>query len=64
MVIDPNTKVVQRYPRRQSSTQPLDLVGTLPPETEGIEVLVVDCLYDLTYPGNPPPRAACNELGP
>ena len=64
MVIEPDTKVVQSHPRRQSSTQTLDFVGTLPPEAEDIEELVVDCLYDLTYPGNPPPRAACNELGP
>src|SRR5215217_9003137 len=60
MVIEPDTKVVQSYPRRQSSTQTLDLVGTLPPQAEGVEELVVDRLYDLTYPGDPPPQ----RLGP
>jgi hypothetical protein len=45
MLIEPDTKVVQRYPGRQSSTQTLDLVGTLPPEAEGIEELFVDRLY-------------------
>ena len=60
MVIEPDTKVVQSHPRRQSSTQTLDLVGTLPPQAEGIEELVIDRLDDLTYPGNPPPK----RLGP
>ena len=41
MVIEPDTEVVQRHPRRQSGVQTLDLVGTLPPETEGIEEFVV-----------------------
>jgi hypothetical protein len=41
MVVEPDTEVVQRHLRRQSGTQTLDLVGTLPPETEGIEELVV-----------------------
>jgi hypothetical protein len=61
MVIEPDTKVVQSYPRRQSSTQTLDLVGTLPPEAEGIEELVVDRLYDLTYPGDPPPKRGLDQ---
>ena len=60
MVIEPDTKVVQSHPRRQSSTQTPDLVGTLSPEAEGIEELVLDRLYDLTYPGNPPSQT----LGP
>ena len=60
MVVEPDTKVVQRHPRRQSSTQTLDLVGTLPPEAEGIEELVVDRLDDLTDGGNPSPQT----LGP
>jgi hypothetical protein len=57
MVVESDTKVVQRHPRRQSGTQTLDLVGTLPPEAEGIEELVVDHLHDLTEPGHPPPQA-------
>jgi hypothetical protein len=57
MVVESDTKVVQRHPRRQSGTQTLDLVGTLPPEAEGIEELVVDRLHDLTEPGHPPPQA-------
>jgi hypothetical protein len=35
-------------------------VGTLPPQTEGIEELVVGALYDLANRGHPPPQA----LGP
>src|SRR5215212_8732073 len=60
MVIEPDTKVMQRHPRRQSGAQTLDLVGTLSPEAEGIEELVVDRLNDLTDGGNPPPQ----RLGP
>jgi hypothetical protein len=36
-------------------------MGTLPPETEGVEELVKNRLDDLTYPGNPLPR---KTLGP
>jgi hypothetical protein len=60
LVIEPDTEVVQRNPRRQSGTQTLDLVGTLPPEAEGVEEFVVDRFDDLTYPGYPPPK----RLGP
>jgi hypothetical protein len=35
-------------------------MGTLPPEAEGVEEFVIHRLYDLTYPGNPPPQ----RLGP
>jgi hypothetical protein len=56
MVVEPDTKVVQRHPRCQSSTQTLDLVGTLSPEAEGIEELVIDRLDDLTDGGYPPPK--------
>jgi hypothetical protein len=35
-------------------------VGTLPPQTEGIEELVVDRLYDLTEGSHPLPQT----LGP
>src|SRR5215213_476159 len=59
-IVEPDTEVVQRHPRRQSGTQALDLMGTLPPQAEGVEELVVDRLYDLTYPGDPPPQ----RLGP
>jgi hypothetical protein len=52
VVIEPDTKVVQSHPRRQSSTQTLDLVGTLPPQAEGVEELVVDRLDDLTDGGS------------
>ncbi|HEX7169246.1 MAG TPA: hypothetical protein VF206_00340 [Rubrobacter sp.] len=48
-------EVVQRRPRRQSGTQTLDLMGTLPPQAEGVEEFVIHCLDDLTYPANPPP---------
>src|SRR5215204_6211369 len=52
--------VVQRHPRRQSGTQTPHLMGTLPPEAEGVEEFVVDRFDDLTYPGDPPPQV----LGP
>src|SRR5215210_9421050 len=51
---------MQRHPRRQSGTQSLFLMLTLPPEAEGVEEFVIHRLYDLTYPGNPPPQ----RLGP
>src|SRR5829696_2963695 len=60
LVVEPDTEVVQRHPRRQSGTQTLDLMGTLPPEAEGVEELVINRLGDLTYPGDPPPKT----LGP
>src|SRR5512133_623334 len=53
MVVEPDTKVVQSHPRRQTRPQTPDLVGTLPPQTEGIEELVVDRLYDLTEGSHP-----------
>src|SRR5215203_5647916 len=31
-------------------------MGTLPPEAEGVEELVINRLGDLTYPGDPPPK--------
>jgi enamine deaminase RidA (YjgF/YER057c/UK114 family) len=60
LVVEPDAEVVQSYPRRQSGTQTLDLMGTLPPEAEGVEEFVINRLDDLTYPGNPPPQ----RLGP
>jgi hypothetical protein len=60
LVIEPDTEVVQRHPRRQSGTQTLDLVGTLPPEAEGVEEFVIHRLHDLTDAGDPPPQT----LGP
>src|SRR5215208_318015 len=60
MVIEPDTKVVQRHPRRQPRSQTPDLVGTLPPEPEVVEDFVVDTLADRTYPADPLPK----RLGP
>jgi hypothetical protein len=60
MIIEPDTKVVQSHPRRQTRPQTPDLVGTLPPKPEGIEELFVDRLYDLTEGSHPLPQA----LGP
>ncbi len=56
-VVEPNTEGVQRYPRRQPRSQTLKVVGTLSPQAEGIEQLVVDRLHDLPYPGKPLPQA-------
>src|SRR5215203_6423909 len=60
LIVEPDTEVVQRHPCRQSGTQTLDRMGTLPPEPKGVEEFVIHRLYDLTYPGNPPPK----RLGP
>jgi hypothetical protein len=60
LVVEPDAEVMQRHPRRQSSSQTPDLVGPLLPQTEGVKQLVVDRLYDLTNAGDPPPQA----LGP
>src|SRR5215210_2756273 len=60
LLVEPHAEVVQRYPRRQTRSQTLKVVGTLSPQAEGIEQLVVDRLHDLPYPGNPLPQA----LGP
>ncbi len=45
--VEPDAKVVQSYPRRQTSLQPAQLVGPLSPEAKGVEELVVDALDDL-----------------
>jgi len=52
--------VVQGYPRRQTCSQTLKLMRSLPPEAEGIEKFVVSALYDLADPGYPAPQT----LGP
>src|SRR5215210_2215898 len=59
-VVEPDTEVVQGYPRRQSSPQTYELVGPLPPQAESVEQLIVDAFDDLTEPGHPPPE----PLGP
>src|SRR5215210_5682458 len=59
-IVEPDAEVMQRHPRRQSSSQTSDLVGPLPPQAEGVKQLVVDRLYDLTNAGDPSPQA----LGP
>ena len=56
MVVEPDAEVVQSYPRCQTRSQSLKLVGPLPPQTEGIEELVVDALHDLTDRGDPSPE--------
>lgn len=60
MLVEPDAEIVQSYPRRQASPQPLKLVGPLSPQTEGVEELVVDRLHDLADAGDPSPQA----LGP
>src|SRR5688572_30404759 len=57
LIVEPDTEVVQRHPRRQSGPQTLDLMGTLPPEAENVEEFVLDDLDDLTEYGHPPPQA-------
>ena len=60
LVVEPDAEVMQRHPRRQSSSQTPDLVRPLLPQAEGVKQLVVDRLYDLTNASDPPPQA----LGP
>jgi hypothetical protein len=60
VLIEPDTEVVQSYPRRQTCPQSTHLVRALPPEAESVEQLLVDALRDLADRGNPPPQA----LGP
>src|SRR5215217_34297 len=60
LLVEPDTEIVQRYPRRQASSQAFQLMGPLPPEAEGIEELVVDRLDDLAYSSYPSFQA----LGP
>jgi hypothetical protein len=60
LVVEPDAEVMQRHPRRQSSSQTPDLVGPLLPQAEGVKQLVVDPLYNLTNASDPPPQA----LGP
>ena len=60
MLVEPHAEIVQSDPRRQARAQTLKLMGPLPPQTEGVEELVVDALHDLAYASDPPPQA----LGP
>src|SRR5215210_454665 len=60
LLIEPDAEVVQSHPRRQTCSQSLKLMGTLPPQAEGVEQLVVGALHDLADGGHPPPEA----LGP
>jgi hypothetical protein len=55
-IVEPDTEVVQRHPRRQTRPQTLKLVGPFPPEAEGVEQLVVDRFHDLADGGDPPPQ--------
>src|SRR5215210_8457598 len=52
--------VVQCHSRRQTRSQPTQLVGLLPVKTEGVEQLVINRLDDLMDAGQPPPEL----LGP
>src|SRR5215210_4922422 len=60
LVVEPDAEVVQSHPRRKTRPQTAHLMGTLPPQAEGVEELVVDRLYDLTEGSHPPPQT----LGP
>jgi len=60
LLVEPHAEIVQSDPRRQASPQTLKLVGPLPPQTEGVEELVVDALHDLADASDPPPQT----LGP
>jgi hypothetical protein len=44
LIVEPEAAVVQCHPRRQVHPQTLKLIGTLPPESVGVEELVVEKL--------------------
>src|SRR5215216_5947566 len=56
-IVEPDTEIVQGYPRSQSSSQTLELVGSLSPEAESVEQLIVDAFDDLAESGHPSPQA-------
>src|SRR5918995_3864058 len=56
-IVEPDTEVEQGYPRGQSSSQTLKLVGSLSPEAKSVEQLIVDAFDDLTESGHPSPQA-------
>src|ERR671920_2616218 len=60
LLIEPDAEIVQSHPRRQTCSQSLKLMGPLPPQTKGVEQLVVGTLYDLADGGHPSPQM----LGP
>ena len=57
LIVEPDAEVMQSYPRRQTRAQTPQLMGSLPPESEGVEEFVIDRLYDLADTGHPPPQA-------
>src|SRR5215210_6091748 len=56
-IVEPDAEIVQRHPRCQTSSQAFQLMRALPPQTEGVEQLVVDTFDDLAYSGHPSPQA-------
>ncbi len=60
LVVEPDTEVVQCYPRRQTSAQTTQLMGPLPVKAEGIQELVVNAFHDLAEACHPSPES----LGP
>ena len=56
-IVEPDAEVVQRHPRCQTRPQTLELVGPLPPQSEGVKQLAIDGLYDLADGGDPPAQA-------
>src|SRR5919107_3758757 len=60
LLIEPDAEIVQSHPRPQTGSQSLKLMGPLPPQTKGVEQLVVGTLYDLSDGGHPSPQM----LGP
>jgi hypothetical protein len=53
LLIEPDTKGMQRHLRRQASLKAGQRMGTLATQAEGMVDLVVDGLHDLTHPGQP-----------
>ena len=57
MLVEPDAEIVQSYPGRQAAAQTLKLLRSLPPESEGVEQLVVDALHNLANASDPLPES-------
>src|SRR5215218_172199 len=57
LIVEPDAKVVQGHPRRQSCSQTLKFMGSLPPQPESVEQLLIGVLHYLADACDPPPQA-------
>src|ERR687897_1486767 len=57
LIVEPDAKVVQGHPPCQASPQTLKFMGSLPPQPESVEQLVIGVLHYLADARDPPPQA-------